>query len=53
MVDDDLKAGRLVEVLAPHAVVGPSVRALSLPGRRSPNVKALLDALTLAFAVAP
>ena len=53
MVDDDINAGRLVALLAGDAAAGPAVRALSLPGRRSPNVKAILEALTLAFAAAP
>lgn len=51
MVEEDVKAGRVVEVLARDATIGPSVRALSVAGRRSPNVKAILDALTSAFAL--
>ncbi|HEY4221536.1 MAG TPA: LysR family transcriptional regulator [Myxococcota bacterium] len=49
MVDADLKSGRLVRVLDHDDEAGPTIRALSLPGRRSPNVKAIVDALLLAF----
>ncbi len=49
MVEEDLRAGRLLEVLADDAVAGPPLRALSLPGRRSPNVRAIVAALGEAF----
>lgn len=46
MVDDDLREGRLVEVLADHAAAGPQIHALTVPGRQSsPKVRAFLSFL--------
>jgi DNA-binding transcriptional LysR family regulator len=46
MVRPLLETGRLVEVLAPHAVEGPPLNALASARRASiPRVRALLDAL--------
>lgn len=46
MVDDDVRAGRLVEVLAPYAVASEPIHALTLPRRASsPKVRAFLDFL--------
>ncbi len=46
MVVEHLRAGRLVEVLAPYAAEGPPIRALSLPRRQStPRVRVFLDFL--------
>jgi DNA-binding transcriptional LysR family regulator len=49
MVDADVKSGALVELLASEAAEGPPIRALTLPGRRSPNVRVIVDALVAAF----
>jgi DNA-binding transcriptional LysR family regulator len=46
MVEEDLRAGRLVEVLAPFSVAAEPIHALSLPRRASsPKVRAFLDFL--------
>jgi len=46
MVTEHLRAGRLVEVLAPYAAEGPPIRALCLPRRQStPRVRVFLDFL--------
>ena len=46
MLDDRVRDGRLVEVLASHAAEGPPVHALCVPGRQSvPRVRALLQLL--------
>jgi DNA-binding transcriptional LysR family regulator len=46
MVEDDLRAGRLVEVLAAFSTASEPVHALSLPRRASsPKVRAFLDFL--------
>lgn len=50
MVDDHLREGRLVEVLAPWAGEGPPVYCLCVPERRrSPNVAAFLTFLDGVF----
>jgi LysR family transcriptional regulator for bpeEF and oprC len=51
MVDDDLNSGRLVAVLEDQAADGPPLRALTLPGRQSANVKAVVADLGRAFAI--
>lgn len=44
MVAETLRDGRLVEVLAEHATEGPSIHALTSPGRRtSRRVRAFVD----------
>jgi DNA-binding transcriptional LysR family regulator len=46
MVEDDVRAGRLVEVLAPYAAATEPIHALTLPRRASsPKVRAFLDFL--------
>ncbi len=46
MLDERVRDGRLVEVLADHAADGPPVHALCLPGRQAvPRVQALLQLL--------
>ncbi|HYO71624.1 MAG TPA: LysR family transcriptional regulator [Archangium sp.] len=46
MLDERVRDGRLVEVLASHAAQGPPVHALCVPGRQSvPRVRALLQLL--------
>ena len=46
MVEDEVRQGALVEVLAGFAADGPPVHALCLPGReRTPNVRAALQFL--------
>ena len=43
MAEEAVRAGRLVEVLSPHAAAGPAVTALTLPGRQDvPRVAAFL-----------
>lgn len=50
MIEDDLREGRLIEILAGHAAEGPPIHALSLPEKaRSPNGRAVLDFLTELF----
>ncbi len=50
-VADDLRRGRLVEVLREHATPGPTLRALCVRDRRkSANVRAIVEALAVAFA---
>ncbi len=50
MVEEDLRAGRLVEVLADCAAPGPPIHALCLPGQRhTPRVRALMDHLSSRF----
>lgn len=47
MLDERVRDGRLVEVLADHSAEGPPVHALCLPGRQSiPRVQALLQLLS-------
>lgn len=44
MVEDAVRAGALVEVLAERAAMGPPIHALTLAGRREvPKVRAVLD----------
>ena len=44
LVEEPLRAGALVEVLAEHAAPGPPMHALTSPGRQAvPRVRALLD----------
>ena len=46
MVEDAIRAGRLVEVLHDFAAEGPRIHALCLPGQRtSPRIRAFLDFL--------
>ncbi|MDY7231274.1 LysR family transcriptional regulator [Hyalangium rubrum] len=46
VVTEHLRAGRLVEVLAPYAAEGPPIRALCLPRRQNtPRVRVFLDFL--------
>jgi DNA-binding transcriptional LysR family regulator len=46
MLDERVRDGRLVEVLADHSAEGPPVHALCVPGRQSvPRVRALLQLL--------
>ncbi|HYI02554.1 LysR substrate-binding domain-containing protein, partial [Hyalangium sp.] len=46
MLTEHLRAGRLVELLAPYAAEGPPIRALCLPRRQStPRVRVFLDFL--------
>jgi LysR family transcriptional regulator for bpeEF and oprC len=46
MVEDYVRAGKLVEILREHAAPGPSIHALCLPGQRSsPRVRAFIDFL--------
>ncbi|MFZ5446843.1 MAG: LysR family transcriptional regulator [Myxococcota bacterium] len=46
MLDDHLRSGRLVEVLADEAAAGPDIHAVCAAGRRAaPNVRAAFDAL--------
>jgi len=53
MVRPLLETGRLVEVLAPHAIEGPPLHALASARRASiPRVRALLDALVQTFGAA-
>jgi DNA-binding transcriptional LysR family regulator len=50
-VAEDLRRGRLVEVLAGYGVPGPALRALCVRDRRkSGNVRAVVEALAGAFA---
>lgn len=50
-VADDLRRGRLVEVLDEYGMPGPTLRALCVRDRRkSANVRAIVDALASAFA---
>ena len=48
MVEDDLRAGRLVEVLASLAAPGPTVHAVH-PRRPLPRVRAFVDFLAEAL----
>lgn len=51
MVRDHVRNGRLVEVLADHAIEGPDVHGLCLPEQRAaPRVRAFLDFLAEALA---
>lgn len=46
MVEDHVRAGRLVEILPDYAAEGPPVHALCLPGQRSsPRIRAFIDFL--------
>lgn len=46
MVEDYVRAGKLVEILREHAAPGPAIHALCLPGQRSsPRVRAFIDFL--------
>lgn len=46
LVDDPIREGRLVEVLADRAAPGPPVHALCLPGQqRTPRIRSFLDHL--------
>lgn len=46
MVEDHVRAGKLVEILREHAAQGPAIHALCLPGQRSaPRVRAFIDFL--------
>jgi LysR family transcriptional regulator for bpeEF and oprC len=46
MVEDHVRAGRLVEILREHAAQGPAIHAVCLPGQRSsPRVRAFIDFL--------
>ena len=46
MVDEHVRAGRLVELLPESAAEGPAVHALTLPGRqRSPRIRVFVDYL--------
>jgi DNA-binding transcriptional LysR family regulator len=49
MVADDLRDGRLVEVLAELGSEGPPIHAVTAPGRRSANVRAIVDFASVAF----
>ncbi len=50
MVEDAVRDGRLVEVLAGHATAGPEIHALASESRaRSANVRAFFDFLVDAF----
>jgi len=49
MVDDDVHSGRLVAVLEDQVADGPPLRALTLPGRQSANVRAIFAELGRAF----
>ncbi|HET7499789.1 MAG TPA: LysR family transcriptional regulator [Kofleriaceae bacterium] len=54
MVDDLVRAGRLVELLASYAAPGPTIQALTAPDRsRSPNVRAVFAFLVEAFGRPP
>jgi LysR family transcriptional regulator for bpeEF and oprC len=51
MVDEPLRDGALVEVLASHAAAGPSIHAVTTASRaRSANVRAVMRFLAEAFA---
>jgi LysR family transcriptional regulator for bpeEF and oprC len=51
MVGDQLRDGRLVEVLRAFAAPGPPIHAVTAPDRsRSANVRAIVDAAATAFA---
>jgi LysR family transcriptional regulator for bpeEF and oprC len=51
MVGEHVRAGRLVEVLGPHAAEGPAIFAISPPERRrSANVRAFVASMVDAFA---
>jgi LysR family transcriptional regulator, regulator for bpeEF and oprC len=46
MVDDYVRAGRLIEILPDFAAEGPPIHALCLPGQRSsPRIRAFIDFL--------
>jgi len=46
MIEDHVRAGKLVEILREHAAQGPAIHALCLPGQRSsPRVRAFIDFL--------
>jgi LysR family transcriptional regulator for bpeEF and oprC len=46
MIEDYVRAGKLVEILHEHAAAGPPIHALCLPGQRSsPRVRAFIDFL--------
>lgn len=50
MALEHLRAGRLMEVLAPYAAPGPQISALAAPERRkSPNVRAVFSFLAEVF----
>jgi DNA-binding transcriptional LysR family regulator len=53
MVPVHLRDGRLVEVLATFAAPGPPIHAVTAPGRRSANVRAIHELATAAFARLP
>jgi DNA-binding transcriptional LysR family regulator len=46
MVDDALREGRLVEVLAPWSAPGPKIQAVHPPGATLPRVRAFVEFLT-------
>lgn len=53
MVRPHLETGRLVEILAPHAIDGPPLSAIASAKRASiPRVRVLLDALVQSFGAA-
>lgn len=53
MIGDHIRAGRLLEVLGAFAAEGPAIHALFLASqRRSPKIRAFIDFLVEAFAVA-
>jgi DNA-binding transcriptional LysR family regulator len=49
MVDAHLRDGRLVEVLADHSTAGPPIHAVTAPGSRSANVRAIIDFASAVF----
>jgi DNA-binding transcriptional LysR family regulator len=54
MVEEPVRAGRLVEVLAEHAVAGPPIQAVYLPRKRSaPKVRAFLAFLDETISAPP
>lgn len=50
MVTDALHEGRLVEVLPAYSAPGPPIHAVTAPGERSANVRAIVELAVAAFA---
>jgi len=49
MVIEQLRTGKLVEVLDTFAAPGPVIHAVTAPGRRTANVRAIVDLASVAF----
>ena len=49
MVTERVREGQLVEVLDAYTAAGPPIHAVTAPGTRSANVRAIIDFASAAF----